>query len=479
MRKALFAALALVAGLAVYAAIGALGPADTRPNIVLVVVDALRKDHLGCYGYDRDTTPFIDSLAADGLLFGDAVSQSPWTTASMASMFTSRYPSELGVHAAEGPDKRRGLLTYSASALGPEPPTLAAMLHDSGYHTECVTANLFASQTFGITRGFDRFAEVRNSATRAVEYSLERAMEGAGGTRFTKKPFFLYIHLMDVHNPTDPPPPYDTMFPAVDGLPHEERHKDWEYKGGGPELDTPGFRAYKDHKTALYDGALRHVDDALARLARLLTERGIYGNTVVVVAADHGEEFWDHARFERLRFVEERRMLGRGFGVDHGHTMFTELLDVPLVMHGPNVPAGVVKRQVRNIDIAPTLLSIAGVAPHAGMHGIDLVAAYKHGDSEDLPAFSEDIAYGYEKKALDDGRYKYFRYFRGAQREFLFDTLADPAELTDISAREPEVAKRMRAELDGIVESSGDAESRAVKLDKRVMDELRSVGYLQ
>lgn len=443
----------------------------SSPNIILVIIDTMRRDHAGLYGYGLDTTPVIDSLAADGMVVEHAVAQAPWTAPSFASMFTSRYPSEAGVGSVEDGSGARDLAKHLPSGLGEGAYTLAEALRDGGYYTGCVATNKFASDEFGILQGFQKKLKGECNAEKVVDLGgrfIDYAASNIGGQG---RQFFLMLHFMDLHFPVNPPPPCDTAFPTLDGKHHTEDDHGWKYfRGDG--LDTEGFRVFKSHRVALYDGALLYVDSEIGRLVARLKKAGLYDNTVIVIAADHGEELWDHAVMEKRLMPNPRDE----YGVGHGHTMFGELLDVPLVFHGPGITAGAKVSFARNIDIMPTILGVAGLdASGLGLEGVDILNAAGHVPAGDGLSYSEDISLGYEMKAVQEGRYKYIR---GRGFALLYDKEADPGETTDLSGREPALVRRMDGRLAAVVAGMKAGERKPAVCLPETRKALRSLGYI-
>lgn len=452
-----------------------------HPNIVLIVIDTLRKDHVSCYGYESKTTPNIDALSRFGLLFENNVAQAPWTAPSIASIFTSSYPSETGVGVVDMPGGERYLSKSTVTRLDEEAVTLAEILKAGGYKTVGVSANLFFEDAYGLWQGFDEKKYLKNEPADNVVSAAIAMMDKTFSDRNNDGiPFFVYIHFMDVHAPNDPPAPYDNMFPTIDGRPHEKRDSLWDAGedintySSGEGLETPGFRRYRSHRVALYDGSIAYVDSQVARFVEHLKNKGLMDNTVVVITADHGEEFWDHPAFEKQHFPNPRNR----YGVGHDHTLFHELLDVPLVITGKGVPAGRVTFSVRNIDVAPTIIGLSGV--ETGMsspEGVDLVAAFKAGKLDDMPAYAESIAHGYEMKCAQAKGYKFIKYYGPGGGGYLFNRKADPTETLDVSASEPEKASEMSRMLDAWVAGTKDASGKPVVIDKKMKEQLRSLGY--
>jgi arylsulfatase A-like enzyme len=301
---------------------------DHRPSIILIIIDTLRADHLGCYGYDlRDTSPSIDSLASAGRLWEQCRSQAPWTlpaTTSILSGLTER---------SHGTTMQGG----HPSRVHPELPYLPQVMQDAGYNTMGVFNVFLLGTDFGFERGFDTFSchsDGNGRARSSVEELLSWLHEDASSNPET--PFFAVLHLYDPHMPYAPPPPFDTRF-----LPEGDTCTVYSWFGfcaQGVSADT------LDHLVALYDGEIAWVDSQLSRLFSFVRKTGIAERTVIILTADHGEEFLEHN------------------GIGHGHTFYEELIHVPLVVSGPGFESGGRDHSpVCQIDIAPTIYSLAGV----------------------------------------------------------------------------------------------------------------------
>jgi arylsulfatase A-like enzyme len=297
-----------------------------RPNLLFVTIDALRADHLGCYGYDRPTSPALDRLATEGVRFAHAFSNAPMTIPSLPQIFTSRY-------------------FPSASS-----PTLLSSLFAGGFaHTKAIIHNPYLEYflTLDARDSFDSMSSVQWHADRIAAKAL-RWIDANRGDRWA-----LYLHFLDTHTPYHVPLPDATRFvdPSYDG-PIGATFGDVE--GAQHEKFDAADRA---HVIALYDGAIRYVDEHLGRLLEALRTQGLLDNTVVVVSADHGDEFWDHGSFF------------------HGVSLYDEQLHVPLIVRLPHAArAGtVVDPQVRSIDIVPTIVDALGVPAYPDFQGASLL----------------------------------------------------------------------------------------------------------
>ena len=465
---------------------GRRGPFEepSRPNFVFILIDTLRADHLGAYGYPRDTTPFIDSLAANGLLFESAVSQAPWTGASMASIWTSRFPSEVGAGVLPDESGQRWLGKSDSTELRTDVPTVAEVLGGVGYRSMALVSNSYAAEAFGLLRGYDvtrkEWMDAGDLTKEAISLLAEHHHTAslAGHGPGSGKPFFLYIHYIDVHEPTFPPEEYRQRFPASDGEAHGKKHSRWNY-GYDYDPEDPDFQSFREHKIGLYDAALRYIDDQIQYLAGYLESKGLLDRTVFIIASDHGEEFWDHKEFERNFHLDPRGLSGVG----HGQSLFGELTDVPLIISGPNVPSGRISKVVRNIDLVPTMYALAGVdTSDLKLHGIDLIDFAQRSEPFDLDAVSESISYGVEAKSIQRGRWKLIRYFdtKGDQKEFLYNRELDAAEQTDLLLKESEIAAQLGAALDvELAEMERGPRGAKTELDDQMRTLLKAIGYIE
>jgi arylsulfatase A-like enzyme len=284
---------------------------STPMNVIVVLVDTLRADHMSLYGYSRATTPFIDKLAAEAVVFDRARAQAACTFPSVNSLFTSRYPFDFNVQG-EG-----------QMGIPAEHPTIAEILQARGYHTIAVSASPIVRSTpskenpnGGFGAGFEVFDE--SCLWGAAACVNARALELLGEAR---EPFFLYLHYMDPHGHYAPPADYQKQFAGpydgYDFIAAGDHNPigDMIY-GDGPELDITDRDV--QHLVDLYDDEIRYFDGEFARLIDFLREDNLLGRSLLAFTSDHGEEFLEHGGFR------------------HGHTLYQELLHVPLVMKPPD-----------------------------------------------------------------------------------------------------------------------------------------------
>lgn len=380
-----------------------------RPDIVLVSVDTLRADHLSAYGYERPTSPFLERLAARGTRFAHARSAVPWTLPSHTTLLTGQLPG-------------RHKVVEDSLRLPNSVPMLQERLTEAGYATGGFVATLYLSRVYGFERGFERFEDFNLHNEKANLSGEITADDVLGAARAwlsslpEGKPFFLFVHVYDVHWGYDPPAPYDTMFdraPTADDAKY--RMYEWYIK-------NPVEPAQLQHQIAQYDEAIRYVDDQLGALDAALEGAG--RQVRWAVTADHGEEFG------------ERRSWG------HAHTLYAEQLHVPLIVAGPGVPEGkVVSETVGLHDVAPTLLTLAG-GSGLDPDGLDLGALMR---GEALPARvfpSETSRFASNRVGLLEGTLRLEWNLKAGKRE-LFDVAADSKEAHDLAKERPDDVARL------------------------------------
>jgi|CXWL01.1.fsa_nt_gi arylsulfatase A-like enzyme len=339
--------------------------AETRPNIVFVLLDTVRHDHLKAYGYDRDTAPELDRhLVASGMVVERAYAQAPWTLPSAVSYMTSRYPGEL-----LGRDP-------AAYGIPAETPSLPEVLQRLGYRTAGFLGNPTLREENGFGRGFDTFHSPEGLEALYLNASdLHRRIE-PWLRAHQHEPFFLYAHYIDPHDPYANPELVDGKSPWFDdpgGISGEWIHG--VYAGVLPLEDAERDRR---HLISLYDSEIRFADRYLGRLVEAL-EPEVLARTLFVFASDHGEEFFDHG------------------GWKHGQSLYEEQIRVPLVFRwdGRIAPGSRLDATVRLLDVAPTLVAAAGGESPADWQGVNLLPALTgEAPAPRLAAFSQHLAHG-------------------------------------------------------------------------------------
>jgi arylsulfatase len=427
------AALALAFGAA------ACGPAPAPPpNLLFVLVDTLRADRLPLYGHPGPTAPRLAELAARGVLFERVIAPSSWTKTSMASILTGRAPD------------RHGVLGVS-DVLPGDLVTLAEAFSAAGYRTLAVNSNPWLAERFGFAAGFDVFET--HLFARGAKVN-QRALDLIAAAR---EPWLLYVHYMDVHSPYRPDPRFfdepPLELPGLGRLSDAELEERYRKRG----LDGPRVR---ERVLRLYDAGIRSADAALGELLDALEARGRMANTIAVVTADHGEAFGEHGTTE------------------HGKNLYPEVCEVPLVLvFEGRLPAGARRPgQVSSIDVAPTLLELAGLPAEPGFEGRSLLPL-------DLERPEARVGLAGLARAENDGDFDlvavvspdhlYLRERRRDRVEF-YDLRADPGALRDLGPAHPAVPAY--AALEG---AGGAPPPPRTELDAETLEALRALGYLE
>jgi len=354
------------------------------PSVLLIVVDALRPDHLGSHGYERPTSPTLDALAAESVRFTRARATSSWTKPSIPSLFTSLYPTQHGVF--EGNAHAKGGKLES-DLLPEEAWTLAEALQSCGYATGSFVHNAHLRAAFGFSQGFEYYEEFEDPG-RAPEMVRQVLRWITDGRRASDEPFFAYLHLLDVHWPYEPPDEAARLLGIASGRPADDRSLRDAVNEGHVDL-TP---AQLEQIVRRYDAEIRGVDTALGTLFDSLERLG-NDDLIVVLTSDHGEAFLEHG------------YLG------HGSDLYEESVRVPLTVRlpGSRKAGTVVDLAVSTLDIMPTLLDLAG-CPEEEAEGRSLLPLFEGGRSKpDRPAFAEVRHGNTERQALWSRGWKLIR----------------------------------------------------------------------
>ena len=439
-----------------------------RPNVLLISIDTLRADHLSCYRYGRQTSPNLDKLAAEGTLFETAISPTSWTVPSHMSLMTGQNPLEHGVRTA-------------MTSLSAETETLAEVLRGNGYRTMAAIAGVTLSAKFGFYQGFDvydDYSALPLAPNAGNEITSERVISTAMGllsdwqADYRSQPYFLFVHMWDVHGMYNPPEPYDSLFdPDYDGSYTSEDFWRWSVEGG--DIDQSDI----SHIEALYDGEIRYVDAELGRLFERLNQMGVEDNTLIVVTADHGDEFFEHGH------------------VRHNRTLYDEVLHVPLIFKMPKkLPQGKrIPGLVRLADVSPTILSLAEIQTSPGefgslvseplLRGTDLSTEMKSDEELTLPA---RVALGelLGEKPMSSIRTesaKLIVELASGKALEMYDLRTDPSEQVNLVSQD---SAAVAALLDAWESLSAELESVGQQLEPKELDDeirtrLKSLGYIQ
>jgi arylsulfatase A-like enzyme len=413
-----------------------------RPNIVVIVIDTLRADHLPIYGYPHPTAPFLGRLEQESIVFDRVYSTSSWTSPATASLFTSLYPTQHGVTTGMVATRRAQRLdpTVTLNAIPEEAVTLPEMMQRAGYRTFGVADNWNISADEGFDQGFDAFQSYNDRGADAVNAQVDR---WRAEILEQGSPYFLYLQYMDPHRP------YRL----------QERWSGELGATGSPDVSA-------------YDSEIRLVDE---HIRELFEGFGWSRDTILVVSADHGEEFGDHGEY------------------DHGHNLYNETLRVPLLIHPASIlgaKSGRCSEPVSLIDLYPTLREIVGERSAGHEEGRSLLSTLRSGGTspgEDRRLFAHLQRSALEYKdgerivrAAISGGHKYLVRFPEA-REELYDVIRDSGETRDLSAAEAGRAAELRQALEAFEETSPrlPGVSREILLDEAEIEKLRSLGYAE
>ena len=422
-------------------------------NLIVVLVDTLRADHLGFHGYERETSPRIDELARRSVVFENHHSHASRTGPSVATLFTGLHPRSHGVV---------NPLTHwdAKGTLADEQTTLAEILTRRGYRCRGLVANINVSPHFGFGQGFEAYDYVRSESARDVNRHAFAFLEDAKRKR---TPFFLYLHYMEPHSPYDTPGPYAESYvdrsysgPVTGG--HEQLD---EIVAGKLTLDE----ADVDQLEALYDREIRFFDDRFGELLSHLEEQSLHDDTLLLFVSDHGEEFLEHD------------------SVLHGYTLYEEQLHVPCFVFDPrSKSAGRVEAATRHVDLLPTLLERLGVDYDGAVQGRSLVGLMDGGDEGSagplLAEASLRAVHTIAMRSLTTDGWKLIETTLPRPRVELYRLRDDPEEQRDLVYEQPDVAAQMLEHLRARVQSLPVGRGGVVTLTKQEKARLRALGYL-
>ncbi|UCH34238.1 MAG: sulfatase [Armatimonadota bacterium] len=423
--------------------------ARDRPNVVILLSDAMRPDHLSLYGYARRTSPNLERLGKDGVVFERAFAHSPSTHLSVPSLLTSLYP-------LEAVEQEAGF-----TRIGQEHVTLAELLEEAGYATAAFSANAFVNWDYAADQGFADFAIGQASAGELTDEALQWL------AAHKRQPFFAYVHYMDTHAPYAPPESYRSAFVGRDYEPADPLVRQGDATGMRRRMARGHVYSDADRRylVGLYDAAIASTDHSIGRVVDWLRAAGLYDDTVIVVCADHGEEFWE-----------------RG-GLEHARTLYQESVRVPLILKLPPEMIGDRAKRVMTpvglVDIYPTLSQLAGLEPPDGLRGRSLLGVPPTGERAVYAV--QGVTYAIRKTG--------WTLIVGPHAEngvALYDVTADPGETTNVASQHPEITAEMRAQLSRIHRSGAprpatrkDAGEGRRQPDGVTLERLRALGYAE
>ncbi|HIE26324.1 TPA: hypothetical protein EYP66_03460 [Candidatus Poribacteria bacterium] len=423
---------------------------EQPPNVILISIDSLRADHLGCYRYPKTTSPNIDSLANEGVVFTNAISTTTWTLPAHISMLTSLYPE---VHQ----------VIHDGKKLSDRAVVCAEIMKEAGYLTAGFVSGPYLSSKFGYNQGFDLYDDytINYSSNEASHHGITSPQIHRQVIKWLKQsyrsPFFLFIHYWDVHYDYAPPPPFDAMFdPDYTGTITGEDYERNERIN--PQMPKRAL----EHIIALYDGEIAFTDSYIGKLMKHLKHLGVYDNTMIILTSDHGDEFFEHGH------------------KCHRNNLFDETLRVPLIIKFPSGRGGPaslnplrrrLNQQVSIVDIVPTFLDYLGITPDSALDGQSLMPLiadaetlahskpYCFADLHGLMKCVRTNQFKYihiarQQKSRKKGmrRFSLHRLFdklkehhdmRVGEKTLLFDLQYDPEERHNLAASNPEIQIKM------------------------------------
>jgi choline-sulfatase len=397
-----------------------------RPNVLIITIDTLRADHLGCYGFTLARTPSIDKLARESVRFSDAISAAPITMPSHSSIFTGLYPPAHGVR------------DNGAYALGEGAVTLAERLRDAGYTTHAFVSALVLNRRYNLNQGFETYDDDLWSEAEPKLFMIRERLAPKtadhflqwfdGWNRTRTKPFFTWVHFFDAHQP---------------------------YHPSASDLSL---------SVTPYDASIAGIDRQIGRIVETLRSKGLLENTLLIVTADHGESLGEHGEQTHAIFV------------------YDATVRVPLLIRYPAFTPAVYASPVRSVDIMPTVLGILGLPGGDSTDGHDLGPAIRGKESApQLPQYSEsllsEVGFGMAPLyAIRDGGYKFIR----APRPELYDLRNDPHELHNLQPALPRVAAKLDAELTQLMNASmrHSVKAAASPMTRETEESLQALGYL-
>ena len=455
--------------------------APEMPNVLLILLDTLRADHVSSYGYVRKTTPHIDAIAKQGVLFENAISQAPWTAASVASLFTGLYPSVHGLDGGIrwGPGQRSadgGLPFAVQKVLSSSQLTLAEIFRRNGYRTAGFVSNVYVNSIFGFSQGFETYNDEHREYSKNVARAKRRA-EDTNAYVFEwldqrpEEPFFLFVHYNDCHWPYNPPSPFGREYVAgyQGDLTPSRTSAVVETRG---EPITNLSEEDLAYLIGLYDGEIAYMDSQLGRLVERIRLLNLQRNLLTVISSDHGEEFLDHG------------------SASHGYTLYEEMIRVPLIFHYPGrLDRARIKEQVRVIDILPTLFDLVGVDRELprGLQGASFVPLMEGKASGFEEAYSEATYVG-EKKSVRTTTGLKLIYSFAEDEVLLFDLNADPKEQKSLLDGKSSLGEPLKERLGRWIESNratrvalygAEGPDQEVVLDEETKERLEALGYIQ
>jgi arylsulfatase len=443
---------------------------DDYINIIFIVNDSLRSDHLSCYGYNKNTSPYLDMFAKKGVLFARAITQGANTSIATPSLLNSRYPYE----------------SYQ-SLINGDFPGLAEVLQNHGYITAAFSANPFISAAFGFNRGYDLFLYLPyadrydilllNLYSKIIPYLNIPSDGGAFYAPLStmnlrikdflennhNKPFFIYIHTMDTHIPYLPPGKYIKKF--LDNYKKDYANDYYLQRINKTERSGPNWDKLLNNLIARYDASILYLDEYIGELWAYIEKLHLQEKTLLIITADHGDEYSEHGK------------------LFHGHNLYEETIRVPLIFYCSNtLPQGkAINQLVGHIDIMPTILDILNLSVDKDMKGLSLLPIIL----DQSRSLSRDfmLSQANDKVAIMNDKWKYIANLDDSQNVKmveLYDLVNDPRELHNLAQEEIEIKKVMQARLLNYLKHSKTRklEMKMDNITPELRNRLKALGYI-
>lgn len=414
---------------------------DPGPNVILISLDALKQDHLGCYGYSRDTSPNIDKLASESAVFKNAITAANWTIPSHMTIMTGLYPLEAGFFP-------EGLLN-AKSFIAENVITLAEYLRQKGYYTLGVHGGGYMSEFYGFDKGFNSYIEGSKDSADGIQKIIENLGQ------FKENKFFIFFHTLEIH---------------------------WPYLRDYYLQSLPASSPVKDRVIAKYDSGVKNADAQLGRLFDWMKSNGLFENTIIIILSDHGETF---------RMVNETAKSG-----SHGSTLFDDEIKIPFIVRIPGISYNgkKIEYQAATVDIVPTILDCLGIEPANELRGISLLPLIK-GKETPKPrlAYSEATHSTRLFQSVRSNEYKLLTESSsitnmlsgGNKRQILYDLKADPGETRNYIREKRQIADIYSSFMNRLLESIRSrmtalkqSEQEPAGGNKELEKQLRGLGYV-
>ena len=423
------------------------------PDVFVILIDVLRADHLGVYGYERETSPNIDRFAQDSVVFDKAISQSTFTKTSVSSLFTGLYPYRHKVYRG-GPDVVTDEGKVTSDVLSASHTTLAEALLDEGFLTAAWVENPQLRAYMGFDQGFVEYHDQPGS----IE-TIRRQFSDWIDRWGERNRCFAYLHVLELHGPYEPEPPWKSKFGVYtdrfEGMDWREwRRYNKAVNFGQDEITTEEVEQLR----ALYDAQIAYVDSELGLIFDKLKADGLYDDALILITGDHGEAFMEH-----------------GF-LTHSNTAYEELVHVPLIVKLPRSHGAGrrVQGQVALVDVAPTLVQHVNGQRKLDVDGLSLLGTLRDG------APLEERSYIYSELsnhlAIRSDRWKYIQYLERPPE--LYDLAADPKELVNVIDEHSDASELLRSLADHAFLQRESGESEEVAVDPEDVRKLQALGYM-